>query len=275
MDLGAVLKSRIGGKEPCNRSAIPVVNQVMSATRGATDAFSGVTAHVNNALKKVGAKNIEAGIGCGVGFGHGFGVGLALKPGVMNQIQSSFIQLMTKMMSKFGMGPNLPIGPGALPGSLQGGMSMISGPLSQSPMGNMMQLGTKSLDNTSQTLPGYGNMGFSSYQSIASSSSPDLSVESRTEKVLSSFLQNPVLKQEDDTKLNDLVGSLRSENNMLQMVLKHQRIIEELQEENEKLRQILIEDLKVSPSKIDTSYWSKRWSPCTDCFECRRKQRRK
>lgn len=28
-------------------------------------------------LRKVGAKNIEAGIGCGVGFGHGFGVGMS------------------------------------------------------------------------------------------------------------------------------------------------------------------------------------------------------
>ena len=27
-------------------------------------------------LRKLGAKNIEAGIGCGVGFGHGFGVGM-------------------------------------------------------------------------------------------------------------------------------------------------------------------------------------------------------
>ena len=26
-------------------------------------------------LKKIGAKNIQAGVGCGVGFGHGFGVG--------------------------------------------------------------------------------------------------------------------------------------------------------------------------------------------------------
>ena len=26
---------------------------------------------------KIGAKNIEAGIGCGVGFGHGFGVGMS------------------------------------------------------------------------------------------------------------------------------------------------------------------------------------------------------
>ncbi|RRT39583.1 hypothetical protein B296_00059027 [Ensete ventricosum] len=49
-------------------------------------------------LKKLGLKNIEVGIGCGVGIGHGFGVvnvdfhvtGIALKPGVVNQIQNCF-----------------------------------------------------------------------------------------------------------------------------------------------------------------------------------------
>lgn len=29
-------------------------------------------------LRKLGAKNVEAGVGCGVGFGHGFGVGMSL-----------------------------------------------------------------------------------------------------------------------------------------------------------------------------------------------------
>ena len=33
--------------------AIPMVNQVMSATRGATDAFSGVSTHVNNAVSQL------------------------------------------------------------------------------------------------------------------------------------------------------------------------------------------------------------------------------
>lgn len=28
-------------------------------------------------MRKLGAKNIEAGVGCGVGFGHGFGVGMS------------------------------------------------------------------------------------------------------------------------------------------------------------------------------------------------------
>ncbi|PON64610.1 hypothetical protein PanWU01x14_123220 [Parasponia andersonii] len=65
----------IGVGRPINLGAIPVLNEVMSAARGATYTFSGVTRHVNNSFKKLGAKNIEAGIGCGVGFGHGFGVG--------------------------------------------------------------------------------------------------------------------------------------------------------------------------------------------------------
>ncbi|KAL6288965.1 hypothetical protein ACE6H2_006475 [Prunus campanulata] len=60
----------IGVGRPINLGAIPVLNQVMGATRGATDALSGVSRH----LRKLGAKNIEAGIGCGVGIGHGFGV---------------------------------------------------------------------------------------------------------------------------------------------------------------------------------------------------------
>ncbi|KAK4787849.1 hypothetical protein SAY86_011682 [Trapa natans] len=209
----------IGVGRPINMGAIPVVNQVMGAARGATDALSGVTGHMNSALRKIGAKNIQAGIGCGVGFGHGFGVGLALKPGIINQMQSGLITLMTKMMSKLGMGSNLPIGPGALSGPLQSGMGLMKAPLSHSAIGNVTQMGTTSVGDSSQMLSGYGNISATSYQSFASSSPTDISVESRTEKVLSNFLQNPALKQGDDTELNDLIGSLRSENNMLQMVI--------------------------------------------------------
>ncbi|XP_010053526.2 uncharacterized protein LOC104441956 isoform X1 [Eucalyptus grandis] len=268
----------IGVGRPINLGAIPVVNQVMSATSGATYALSGVTRHVNDGLRKLGAKNVEAGIGCGVGFGHGFGVGLALKPGVINQIQSNAVQLMTKVMLKFGMAPNLSIGQGALPASLQGGLNMMNMPSNANQIGNPMQLGPKLAENISPRLPGLGTMGLgSSHESISSPSVPehsDPSTASRTEKVLNDFLQNPVLKQED-SELKDLAGRLRAENNVLQMVLKHQQVIEELMEENEKLRQILVEDLKVSPSKIKGTYSSKSNSPCDDCFECRRRQRRK
>ncbi|XP_009378405.2 uncharacterized protein LOC103966906 isoform X4 [Pyrus x bretschneideri] len=145
----------IGVGRPINLGAIPALNQVMGATRGATDALSGVSRHVNNTLRKVGAKNIEAGIGCGVGIGHGFGVGLAPKPGLLQQIQFRFVQGMTKMMMKFGIFPNLPIGQAALPSSLQGAMGTLND-LSQNKMGSNTQLSTKLTDYTSQGLPGYG-----------------------------------------------------------------------------------------------------------------------
>uniref|UniRef100_A0A804R634 Uncharacterized protein n=1 Tax=Zea mays TaxID=4577 RepID=A0A804R634_MAIZE len=157
---------------------IPGLQQVMSATRGATDAFSGVTRHVNSALRTAGLKNIEAGIGCGVGIGHGFGIGIALKPRVLHGIQSS-----------------------------------VGDPLFQ-----------------------------------------------------------------NDTKVDfrDAPGNLHGMDSVLQLVLKHQKVIEELQEENENLRQILIEELKISPTKLQIGHKNgvKAYYPCSDCFECRRRSRR-
>lgn len=260
----------IGQGMPINMGALPMVGQVMSATRGATDAFSGITRHVNTALWKLGAKNIQAGVGCGVGFGHGFGIGLAVKPGAVQKMQACFLEVLMKMMTKLGIAPNLSIGQGALPMSLQSGVSMLTESSIQNPLGNITQLARKLPDQTSQSLY------VSSHSSSESSTSKgsDTSFGSRTEKVISSFLQNPILK-EDGTDINELAGRLRSENNMLQMVLRHQKIIEELMEENQKLRQILVEDLKIPPNKLQASHSTINKSPCTDCFECRRRQRKK
>ncbi|PSR93472.1 Cytospin-B like [Actinidia chinensis var. chinensis] len=254
----------IGVGRPLNLGAIPALNQVMGATRGATDAFSGVGRHLNSSLRKLGAKNIEAGIGCGVGFGHGFGVGLAVKPGVLRQIQSSLIQAATKMMMKFGISPTLSLDKGLIPASLQSGMM----PSNQNPTGIIKQLATKVPDPTSQSFPAGSSETFAS-------KNPSLSPSygSRTEEVINSFLQSPLLKDEN-SKLNELVGRLRSENSILQMVLKHQQVIEDLMKENEKLRRILVEDLKIPPSKLQGSYSTSTF-PCVDCFECRRKRRKK
>lgn len=126
---------------------------------------------------------------------------------------------MTKMMLKFGIAPTLPIGQGALAASsqsgmsmmnqtsLQSGMSMLNQSLNQNPMGSIMQLGTKLSEDTSQGLPGYGNIGSgSTYENFASKGAAiDSPFGSRTEKVLNSFLQNPVLKGEDTE--NDLVSN--------------------------------------------------------------------
>ncbi|KAB5564144.1 hypothetical protein DKX38_004198 [Salix brachista] len=266
----------IGQGVPINMGALPMVGQVMSATRGATDAFSGVTRHVNTALWKLGAKNIQAGVGCGVGFGHGLGIGLAVKPGAVQKMQACLLGVLMKMMTKLGIAPNLPIGQGALPMSLQSGLSLVTESSFQNPLGNTAQLARKLPDQISQGLYEYGNAGsHSSHESSTSKGSQlDTSFGSRTEKVISSFLQNPMLK-EDGSGINELDGRLRSENNMLQMVLRHQQIIEELMEENQKLRQILVEDLKIPPNKLQASHSTINKSPCTDCFECRRRQRKK
>ncbi|KDO57084.1 hypothetical protein CISIN_1g022671mg [Citrus sinensis] len=259
MNLGGLFNSDNGkthrdflAKKPCR---MPIVGEVLSATRGATDAFSGVSRHVNNALRKFGAEKIQAGLGCGVGFGYGFGVGLAVKPSVMHQIQSCLVQAMAKLMLKFGRASSPSISQSVLPTSLQSGMGIINEPSGQSSMGNIMQLATKMPEPASQSTPVNTSFG-------------------RTENVLSHFLQNPLLREEG-VNLNEVAGRLQSENNMLQMVLKHQRIIEELMEENKKLRQILVEDLKVPSSKLEISSSSRIKPACSDCFECRRKQRKK
>ncbi|XP_004511729.1 uncharacterized protein [Cicer arietinum] len=261
----------IGVGRPLNLGAIPMLNQVMSATRGATDAFSGVSRHVNTSLRKLGARNIEVGVGCGVGFGHGFGAGLAVKPGVLNQIQSCFVVTMTKMMMKFGLTPSLPFSQGAFPASLQSATSTVS-------PGSMMQLATKSADQASQGLAGSQpmNIGSAFDKTVIKDTSVDTAFGSRTEQVLNNFLQNPLLKGEGGAP-GEAAGRLITENKILQMVLKHQQIIEELVEENEKLRQILVEELKVPSSKLEASSSGRIRNklPCTDCFECRRKQRRK
>ncbi|CAL0314325.1 unnamed protein product [Lupinus luteus] len=264
----------IGVGHPLNLGAIPMLNQVMSAASGATHAFSGVTRHVNTSLRKLGAKNIEAGVGCGVGFGHGFGVGLAMKPGVLNQIQYSLVVGLTKMMMKFGITPDLPFGPGALPTSLQSGLGIVNS--NQTSAGSMMQLATKGVDQASQGLAGSQplQIGSAFGNTALKGKALDSKFESRTEKVLNNFLQNPLLKGEGEPH-DEVGGRLLSENDLLKMVLKHQQKIEQLMEENQKLHQILVEDLKIPSSKLQTSSSGRHKLPCTDCFECRRKQRKK
>ncbi|XP_060213678.1 uncharacterized protein LOC132640885 isoform X2 [Lycium barbarum] len=251
----------IGVGRPLNLGAIPMLNQVMTATRGATDAFSGVGRHVNSTLRKVGAKNIEAGIGCGVGFGHGFGVGLAVKRGVLDQIQLYLTQAMTKLMMKSGMSTTgLSIGQGILPASLQAGMKTVNEASNQNPLGNANPLEVKVPHSSSPGLLTDRNTNsLSSHEnetSRANLTSSNASYSSRTEKVISNFLQSPLVKDEDSSTANELSERLRSENNILHVVLKHQQVIDELMQENEKLRQILVKDLKISPSKLQTSYSS-------------------
>lgn len=106
---------------------------------------------------------------------------------------------MTKMMMKFGIGPKLPTGQGALPSSLQEGMGMPNNYSSQNPLGSIYQLATKLSEQESQGLSGYASKSSDSTSANATSTSTsiDTAFGSRTEKVLSNFLQNPVLKGEE------------------------------------------------------------------------------
>ncbi|XP_058085719.1 uncharacterized protein LOC131233130 isoform X2 [Magnolia sinica] len=211
----------IGVGRPLNLGAIPVLQQVMSATKGATDAFSGVGRHVNNSLRRLGVKGVEAGVGCGVGFGHGFGIGVAIKPGVVHQIQSCLGQAAVKVMTKIGIAPGS-VSQSIIPGSLQSSMNMTTGTSDgnvQKTVRNAMQLTTKSTESASYGVRDEGLHEDFKYESFALKGSPsETPLGSRSEKVISSFLQNPALKNGDETEIGELAGQLRSENNALQVV---------------------------------------------------------
>uniref|UniRef100_A0ACD5TMQ9 Uncharacterized protein n=1 Tax=Avena sativa TaxID=4498 RepID=A0ACD5TMQ9_AVESA len=254
----------VGVGRPIYLGMIPGLQQVMSATRGATDSFSGVTRHVNAAIKKAGLKNVEAGIGCGVGIGHGFGIGIALKPRVIHGIQSSIAEVMSKLISRIKDPP---------------GESATSNPTDgQTPNGMSMDLEAKAVKNNfrdtsnnemSRVQPTHGLYGQHGMQ-------PETMTGSRTEKVIANFLQSPVFQNDTNAGIRDAAVNLHGMDNVLQLVLKHQRVIEELRDENEKLRRVLIEELKVSPTKLkpDRTNGVKAYYPCSECFDCRRRSRK-
>ncbi|KAL6556996.1 hypothetical protein OROHE_006872 [Orobanche hederae] len=184
--------------------AIPVLSQVMVATRGATDAFSGVHRHVNDYLRKVGVKKIEAGIGCGVGFGHGYGVDS---------------QVTTQLMIKLGIGPDstLSINQANLPGSLQTVMSMVKEPSRESPVQVISPL-VKTLSNSSSHDTTRDGKTIVSLDGTSAPKSAAVKTQnsSRAEEVVNNFLRNPLLKEERSS-LHEPPGVLQLENNVLQM----------------------------------------------------------
>ncbi|KHN42663.1 uncharacterized protein LOC114423378 [Glycine soja] len=193
---------------PQKTSAIPTLDQVMSGTKGATDAFYGVS----NSFRKLGTSSIPGmAVGYGIGFSHGFGLGLSMRSGV-NQLQSSLAEPMTKMI---GLIPGLPFGQGALPMPTSSKSRQISAE-------SIMQRATKSFDQISQE----------SMMQLASKSASQISqglVGSQPTKIDSAF-DNKVLKR----AAVDSASHTQTEK-----VMKQQQIIDELVEENEKLRQIL------------------------------------
>ncbi|XP_078438437.1 dynamin [Wolffia australiana] len=229
----------IGVGKPIYMGSIPAFQQVLSATQGAMDVFSGAGRHVNTNLRRVGIKNIEAGIGCGVGIGHGFGVGITLKPGAAHKLQAFVGLLIEKVISKTGPIPGLPLPQS--PNNSTEAVTACSAANSRTLSGNVSQLTTDPLK-----VPSSSKEGSEKFRRMTS----ETPVETRTERVVKSFLDNPVFRSDEEAQVDDLARKLRSENNILQLLLQHQKIIDELIEENENLRRILVEDLRVSPSKV-------------------------
>ncbi|CAA7406768.1 unnamed protein product [Spirodela intermedia] len=264
----------IGVGKPIYLGAIPAFQQVLSATRGAMDVFSGAGRHVNSNLRRFGVKNIEAGIGCGVGIGHGFGVGITLKPGVVHKLQSFVGVVIGKILTKFGTIPGLPALQASITGSEQKSTDTLSPGFNGNPgtsIGNVLQFTTEPIKIPSSIQESERSSSlnlFRGSQELKAGSS-EMTSETRTERVINSFLQSPIFKEEEQAEIDELVRKLRSENNILQMLLKHQKTIDELIEENEKLRQILVEDLKVSPEKFSRGHGNN-----SELIERRRSRRR-
>ncbi|KAK9137845.1 hypothetical protein Sjap_008439 [Stephania japonica] len=244
---------------------------------------------------KVGQVFTGFGIGCGVGIGVGrpLNLGLAIKPGVLHKLQSCIAEALMRIALKFGVFPGLSSSQNMLPGSLKTTMNAMNGTL-QSPMENFFQAASKSPEQTTQgKLLDIIDMESKLEPSTSKRTSSNALVGSRYEHVVSSFLQNPVLKDEDDSEVRKLEGKsvdyLLIQLTYVQeifnwcpvgllswQVLKHQQIIDELIEENEKLRHVLIEEFKVSPNKLQANKTRciRSISPCSNCFECRRRQKK-
>lgn len=112
------------------------------------------------------------------------------------------------MTTKLGIAPGISDSGSSVPGFLQSSMQ-ISGGNSvgnvQRPVGNIMQSASKTTESTLLDQKRDGSLHtHSKHESLASNGTPDVALGSHSEKVISSFLQNPILKTED-TELGDMV----------------------------------------------------------------------
>lgn len=208
----------IGVGRPIYLGMILGLQQVMSATRGATDSFSGVTRHVNSALRKAGLKNIEAGIGCGVGIGHGFGIGIALKPRAIHGIQSSIAEVLSKLTSKLrdssGETATSDLTSGSLPTS------------GQTPNGMSMDLEAKAFkSNFQHTSSNEISQVQPTHELRDQNGMPqEMITGGRTEKVIANFLQSPLFQNDTKTDIRDAAVNLHGTDNGAEAPKSYRRI---------------------------------------------------
>lgn len=103
-------------------------------------------------------------------------------------------------MMKFGATPDLSIGQGLLPASMQSSMTVVHGS-AQDPLGSIAQFGKKIPDMKSQGPAGDGNA-ITRMENFRSEDVPSkLCFGTRTEKLINGLLQDPVLGGENSELL--------------------------------------------------------------------------
>eukprot|EP00899_Mesostigma_viride_P027511 jgi/Mesvir1/7945/Mv11866-RA.1 len=76
----------VGFGAPLNLNAIPGMGTVMASLGPVGSHMGGAGYRARAMIKKLGVRNLDAGVGCGIGIGYGFGAGLMLRPGVGEQL---------------------------------------------------------------------------------------------------------------------------------------------------------------------------------------------
>lgn len=239
----------IGVGRPFNLRAVPVLGPIAGEAAGS---FSSVGHHVQGLIRKLGIKNLQAGIGCGVGLGHGFGIGVTLKPAAAQQLKHiveqgfSFLNEQVKsVMQK--------------PHSQESASTSPGNPLV-----------------TENILPGLPSSG------------ENKTVQAGT--FLGDLLQNPLpvaavksqTRQNVQLSADSEVDRLQTENKILRTLITHQEKIEELKKENAALHALIAEidsfsetegtlkdckSVKVENGSLEIGR--------RKCFECRRRGRQR
>ncbi|CAM6042928.1 unnamed protein product [Sphagnum compactum] len=262
----------IGVGVPIPSLDIPGISGVMSAAQGATRRIGG-SHHVQSLIRRVGIKNLQAGIGCGVGIGHGFGVGIALKPGVAQQavhlFQEAVSVLKNKLLSRVdGGGNQVEALPGIRTGSAQPGTVV-------SPNSEQGRIVPSIKHSDSEVV--ISDLAFVLLLMLASwldralcGTFSGLDSYSSEAVVGCLGLSYAILIQ---------VERLQTQNEILRTLLRHQEKIEELEQQNALLREELNSERNIGNRAIQDHYARlpnlHQPSDRAICFSCRRRARRR
>lgn len=227
----------VGVGQPINLRALPVIGSVAGEAIGS---FNSLRPHVASLGKKLGIKNIQAGVGCGVGIGHGFGIGVTLKPGTVQQLKQLMEQAYSAINERV--------------------RSSMGSTRSEESSGN--EENTTPAVNERKLLP-----------DIIPTNSITTTIQSLGNSMQSTSMAATKLQSAQEPTHGE-VNRLQTENRILLTLLTHQEQIELLRKENAALKQALaeVEDATSKPKASSDDHGKEEPHKSTaKCFECRRK----